>query len=243
MKTAILYFHQGFTDIMNCLPLVNFYNKQYDRLNVVIRQDCLNMLSFYIRHLNNIYIIPIIKDTAVGCVIDIYSYGDVLFIGDFDILRNDIYRGIYERYCKEYKNKMFFVEKFYTPYGVDYKERIESFEFVRDYELEDKKYNDIIKNNKEYILYHDIESMEIIPKNEEYDIIQLDHISDLFFDCIKILENAKEIHLIDSVWASFIYLMDCRYKFFHHLNIYVHCKRSFFEYYTAPVKLDHWILI
>ena len=93
----------------------------------------------------------------------------------------------------------------------------------------------------EYVLYHDTKEVEI-PKKEDCTIIQLDHLSDIFFDCIKILEDAKEIHMIDSVWACFIYLIDCKYKLFHDKLIHVYCKRSYFEMFTSPIKLDHWII-
>lgn len=241
MKDAVLYFHQGFSDIINCLPLVTFFKKQYDILHVVIRQECLEMLSFYVRHLDNICIIPIPHNTAIGNFINIYNYGDILFFGDFDIFRNDQYNGIYNRRPKI--ATMSFVELFYTPYGIDYIHRIESFELYRDYDMENEKYTNVVKDMKEYILYHDNNIVEILPKKQDCNIIQLDHVSNMFFDCIKILENSKEIHMIDSVWACLTYLIDCKYKLFHDKKIYIYCKRSFGEMFTSPIKLDHWILL
>ena len=236
MKDAILYFHQGFTDIINCLSLITYYNEQYKILHVIIRQDFIEMVMFYIRHLDNVYLISIEKDTPIMNMINVYQYGDILFTGVYDIFRIDQYNGVYGR-----RKDGSFVDSFYTLYGIDSRHRIDSFKFIRDFELENAKYQQVVGSLTEYVLYHDTKEVEI-PKKEDCTIIQLDHLSDIFFDCIKILEDAKEIHMIDSVWACFIYLIDCKYKLFHDKLIHVYCKRSYFEMFTSPIKLDHWII-
>jgi hypothetical protein len=235
---AILYFHQGFTDIVNCLSLITFYNKKYNRLHVVIRNDFANMVSFYIRCLKNVELILIEKDTPIMNVVNIYQYDHILFIGIYDIFRIDEYKGVYGKR----KETGSFIDSFYTLYNIDPQYRVDGFEFVRDLELENTKYTKVVGTLKDYILYHDTNDVPILPKKEN-PFIQLDHISDIFFDCIKILENAKEIHMIDSVWACFLYLIDCKYKLFHNKSIYVYCKRSYYDMFTSPMKLDHWIIL
>ncbi len=236
---AILYFHQGFTDIVNCLSLITFYNKQqYSMLHVVIRHDFVDMVKFYIRHLPNVQLILIEKDTPIMNIINIYQYDNILFTGVYDIFRIDQYKGVYGTRTETGS----FVDSFYTLYNVDPRQRVDSFELVRDYDLEDIKYKQVVGTLKDdYVLYHDTKEVPIISKKHIY--IQLDRISDIFFDCIKILENAKEIHVIDSVWACFIYLIDCKYKLFHNKSIYVYCKRSYCDMFISPMKLDHWIIL
>jgi hypothetical protein len=44
-------------------------------------------------------------------------------------------------------------------------------------------------------------------------------------DCflyIKILEYAKEIHVVDSFWAQFCYLLDAKYALFKNKPVYVY---------------------
>ena len=38
------------------------------------------------------------------------------------------------------------------------------------------------------------------------------------FDYIKIIENAQEIHLLDSVWGTLIYQLDAKYNLFKKYN-------------------------
>lgn len=236
---AILYFHQGYTDIVNCMSFITIYNKQYNLLHVVIRNDFLPIVQFYIRHMNNVDIIPLDNHTTITNVVDVNSYDDVLFIGVHDVFRKDKYKGVFGSSVVRPPS---FVDSFYTFYGIDSMERVNSFEFVRDYELETQKYNEIVKDNNEYVLYH--EGQFHLPKiDNSSKIIYLDHSTELFFDYIKILENAKEIHMIDSVWACFVYLLDCKYKLFHNKPIYVYCKRFYSLMFSSPIKLNHWTLI
>ena len=59
---------------------------------------------------------------------------------------------------------------------------------------------------------------------------------------IKILENAIEIHLIDSIWGAFIYLLDTRYKLFRDKKIYLYPKRRWGKMFQEPLKLDNWVI-
>ena len=52
MKNGILYFHQGWTDIINCLPLATFYSKTYDKVYVLMRKDAKDLVDFYVRGTN-----------------------------------------------------------------------------------------------------------------------------------------------------------------------------------------------
>jgi hypothetical protein len=52
--TGVLYFHQGFTDIVNCVAMINYYSGKYKNLIVLMRKDAENMINFYVRTLSNI---------------------------------------------------------------------------------------------------------------------------------------------------------------------------------------------
>ena len=47
-------------------------------------------------------------------------------------------------------------------------------------------------------------SNEIV-KNDDISYVNLNGITNIFFDYIKILENSIEIHLLDSVWGALVY--------------------------------------
>ena len=57
-----------------------------------------------------------------------------------------------------------------------------------------------------YILHH-----EITEKARDFTdcaYVNLSRSTNIFFDYIKILERSREMHLLDSVWAVFVYLLD-----------------------------------
>ena len=242
-KNGILYFHQGWTDIINCLALINYYCKLYDKIYLIMREDAKQMVDFYTKDLKNLEIFYEekinINKNGILFVINKYKNLDIqnidfLGIGCHDHLRNDKYKNIFA------KTSGFFVNIFYTSYDIPYITRINNFTFNRNIKLEENKYNEFInKYGKEYILYH--ETIEKYDKNKK--IVNLNGISNIFFDMIKVLENAIEIHLLDSVWGAFIYQLDAKYKLFRNKKIILYAKRGYQVMFLSPVKLDNWIII
>ncbi len=127
--------------------------------------------------------------------------------------------------------------------------RINYFNINRDLNKEEiiyKNFCDI--NGCKYILYHNSNNLitkeinNIIKNNNDLKFINLDNISSIFFDYIKVIQNSKEIYLIDSVWSVMIYLLSCKYFLFNNIKITVYCKRNHYNFYEQ-IKLDNWILI
>jgi len=141
---------------------------------------------------------------------------------------------------------MFFVESFYTPYDIDYSNRVSMFEFERDFELEEKTYLEFIsKHGNDYILCHGINDANIVELkklNPNSKFVDLDKVTNTFFDYIKILENSKEIHLLDSIWGAFVYQIDAKYGLFKNIPITSHCLRGYMPMFTEPIKLNNWII-
>jgi hypothetical protein len=65
----------------------------------------------------------------------------------------------------------------------------------------------------------------------------------VFFDMIRVLQNAKEIHMIDSVWAAVCYSIDARYGLLSHIPIYIYCHRGFRQMFTEPKTLPNWTIV
>lgn len=240
-KNGILYFHQGWTDIINCLALINYYCKLYDKIYLIMREDAKELINFYTKNIKNLEIFYEekinINVNGISFVINKYKNLDIqdidfLGIGGHDHLRND-------KYKNSNKTCGFFVTKFYTSYEIPYITRINDFTFNRNIKLEENKYNEFInKYGKKYILYHEV--IENYDKNKK--IVNLNGISNIFFDMIKILENAIEIHLLDSVWGALIYQLDAKYKLFQSKKIILHAKRGYHAMFLNPIKLDNWII-
>ena len=150
-----------------------------------------------------------------------------------DIYRNDKYKN---NFSISRRNN-FFVNSFYICYNIPYINRIDEFKITRDKELEDSVYNEFInKYGEDYILFHEI----IENNNKCKNVINLNGITDNMFEYIKVLEHAKEIHLLDSIWGAFIYQLDAKYQLFKNKNIILYARRQYHKMFTEPYMLSNW---
>ena len=251
-ESALLYFHQGWTDIINCLAMINYYKQRYKELFLLIREDSKEIIEFYVKNLN-VTLLFFKKESSdkfsVKQIENIHnidlSNTDILGIGHHSHMRNnsDPFKGAFS------KNKVYFVERFYTSYDIPYISRINYFEFERNLDMENNKYNEFINNyGVNYILTHEdvvrnLNIKKFIENKNKYNIVDLNKKSDIFFDMILILQNAFEIHLIDSIWAAFIYLLDAKYNLFSDKQIYLYALRGHRVMFSHPIKLLNWKII
>ena len=253
MKKGIFFTHQGWTDIINCLGLIGHYSKSYEKLVILVREDSKPFMDFYLNQFNNVYPQYEKKENLDNYHFVIPDGYDILFHGYHDQFRKDQYK------LSFHSSRGFFVKKFYEAYGITFETKIEDFSLVRDFELENIAYKNFIKSlDGDYILYHEdkytpggFTGIEL-PKNiiESEKSINLNLITDNFFIYSEILQKSKEIHLVDSVWASVIYLIDCKYKLFENIPIFIYPFRSreggLLNYANdkniEPKHPDNWII-
>jgi hypothetical protein len=253
MQDGILYFHQGWTDVINCLPLINYYCNLYNKIYLVVLEDKKEIVDFYSKSIKNIEILYLNKYILDNFNIMYYLRKEYnintnelvcLFHGYPDIYRDNIYKDIF--HLKFNPEQMCFVKCFYEFYNIPYITRINLFEFKRNNELEEIQYKDFInKYGENYILHHEIFEKDKNIDSNNNSIINLNGISNTFFDMIKVLENSKEIHLLDSVWGVFIYLLDAKYNLFKNRNIqiYLYPKRGYHMMFKEPLLLENWSFI
>ena len=250
---GILYFHQGWTDIINCLPLINYYSNSYNKIYLVVREDSKEIVDFYSKSIKNIeilYINKYILDTVNMMDYTKTEYNintdnlDCLFHGGWDIHRDDIYKNIFN--LKFNSNQICFVKCFYELYDIPYITRVNLFDFERNNELEEIQYKEFVnKYGENYVLHHEILKKDKNIDSNNNSIINLNGISNKFFDMIKVLENAKEMHLLDSVWAAFIYLIDAKYNLFKNrkIQIYLYPLRGYNMMFKEPLLLENWSFV
>jgi len=221
MRKGILRFHQGWTDIINQLSLINYYSERYDLIELYMRGDSKPMIDFYCRNLKNVNI----NYTDNFLNMENLDEYDFLLHGCFDVHRKDMYSNKFNMNLPN----MDYISSFYLSYGIPMETKIDYFSIERDIEMEDNEYKKFINQHGcEYILYHSdshsffaktgIDIEELI-KHKQIKCVCLSGILDNPFISLKILQNAKEIHLTDSMWGSFCYLMDCKYNFFENISI------------------------
>lgn len=239
-KKGLLYFHQGWTDIVNQLSLINYYARDYDQIDLIMRDDANLLVDFYLNGLSNVFVAycPLVSHNVCGFSYDRSKYDDILFHGTYDKDRQDSHHKILD------VEGQFFVKKFYTRYGIDYSNRVTLFDLKRNHELEEKRFNDFIqKHGKDYVVKHETLENRLNNENFASKSINFDNISQCFFDMIKVVENSKEIHVIDSVWAAVIYHIDAKYRLFKNIPVHVYCARGYTDMFDDPVKLDNWFIL
>ncbi len=237
MKQGLLFFHQGWTDIFNSLGLIGWYLKTYDKLKILIRIDAMPLIDFYCKQFGDRVELDFRPKELLDRMCSLpTTFGDLLIHGINDTFRTDAYKDVFKE-----SNHQIFVNTFYTLYNIPAEARINEFRFERDYVLEEEMYKRFVeKYGTNYRLCHTIEPL---PSDDPtLQTVDLNQSSDVFFDSIKILINAKEFHLLDSSWAAFIYLLDTKYKLFEHIPVKLYCARKYIAMFSDPVKLPNWTL-
>ncbi len=259
---GLLLYHQGWTDIVNTSALINYFARRYNTLYMIVRDDSFDLFDFISRHCGNIVLIgaPFGKwHEYVTASIHAIRHGmnnvrieedDMHIIGLDDVNRVGKYKLAFKNYNAPLINNReaddyVFWKKFYSAYDIPFTVRVNYFEIQRDLQAEKALYQRIVKHEN-YIVTHLVEEKglkvqdEYLQKLQEFPQYELHKISSRLFDAILILKNAKQIHLIDSVWAAVCYHLDAKYRLFADIPITVYNLRDYQRMFERPVLLPNW---
>ena len=198
MNVTILY-HLGLADHIIMNALVRHMIDEGKKVSIISKEINRDSIEFMYRDVD--VTVKYIKDTepkTVWSVVDkkskvipVATYS--MDVNTWEMLSTKL-SPVCIPYLQAHVNPMFMYTKF---------------KVVRDSESENKLFNNIIKNKK-YIFVHDIGS-----NNDDKSGIQIDTNLDIIrpsmevsnvFDYLKIIENAEEIHCINSSFACMIEL-------------------------------------
>lgn len=230
-KKATLIHHQGFGDLFTSNPIINYYSKFYDEIIVFVsdinRKKIVDHMFFDSKNVKceipktikyNLYNSSCLNCMTPGspdkCPRDWgrrCEYIDYSFYNDYENIKIGCFNNyeIWEKFLNDnLVKKVSFSHSFYLFQNIDLSIRESMFTTYRDFEVEKKKYYDL--NQKNYLIIHDdpIRNLRINLNNEKnLFVYQLNGSSDVMIDQIKILENAKEIHMIDSSYSVMVYFL------------------------------------
>tara|TARA_A100001015_G_scaffold41260_1_gene45156 strand:- start:509 stop:1324 length:816 start_codon:yes stop_codon:yes gene_type:complete len=269
VEKALIQFNNGYTDIINLISIVKYYSNIYSHSILIIREDVKDFLNFFLKNINTVDVVYIkysdqlkYHNNAWRKNIDL-TYTNTELIS-FCKLKNINIKEYKRKYIghmdRLLSNKPgtsgptnskfnFFSEKlhgnwlkaFYLSNELDYSIRYKYFEIDRDYELENKKYNEFVKKyGDNYNLCH---SNNMSDFEKKYNAIELSGKSLIFFDYIKILINSKNMYLTDSAWACFIYLLDMKYNLFKNNNIFYYPLKWKITFFVNEPLLNNWKII
>ena len=186
----------------------------------------------------NIEIIPVLSDhEAINWFNSTFKYyDDTIIYGDFG--KN------FNSHNFKHDDIKKFDQIFYEQANVPYEYRWKKFKINRDFELENKIYEDLVKNENYCFIHEDKQRNYVIDK--EFISKNLIHINinnikkeDLYFitDYYKIIKNCKEIHCIDSSFSCFIDNVDD----FKNIPKYLH--RYTRNVPNNPKYINNWNII
>lgn len=186
-----IYHHLGLGDHIICNGLVReLYSRNVSNTtNIFLFCKIINYnsVAFMYRDLHKLIVLPIPNDNLVKkYVIGIKEEYGLIKIG----------------FEKRKLNEKYFDQDFYRIINIPFEHRWSKFFLKRDYESEKRLFNELNLTTREYVFIHDdsVRGFKIDRKyivNKDLTIIT-PHMTKNIFDWCMVLENAKELHCIDS---------------------------------------------
>jgi hypothetical protein len=245
MKKCTIIHHQGYGDLITNNALCNHYADQYDEVIIfVLDENRKKVIDYMYSHRENIKCeVPKLHhnfnniDSCLICM----TYGGVsccprcpnmrcCFIDysdyqDYDNIKAgcfDDFNRWSNFYDEQYKNDLSFSHAFYLYNGLTMEDRISKFDVYRNYDLEKSIYESI--PHKNYIVVHEDRERRLgIRTNQlNQNIYNLNGSSENMIDQITVIENAEEIHFIDSNYSVLIYFLSFKNDKISKIPKYLH---------------------
>ena len=204
MNELYIYHHLGLGDHLICNAIVRKYSKLYNKIYLFVKNHNLSSVNFMYRDLKNIS----------------YIVGDDYYAQNY--ITNNKITNILIVGFSDFKNmNINFDEYFYTQAKLNFENKWSDFYIERNILSEKNLFDSLKLEKNKYIFVHDDESRGYIINDnllpEGIKIIKPDiKLNNNFFDYIYTIENAKEIHCIDSSYLNLIDLL----KIKNDLNFY-----------------------
>ncbi len=191
-----IYHHLGLGDHIINNGMVRHFYKQYGSISLFAYKHNVKNVQYMYRDLDNLQVIGVESDAQTDLYISKNNL-DCIKIG-FDKLSGVM-------------PDLPFDKAFYKLAGLDFSVRFDEFYFERDLEKEQEVLNTLNPTGEKFVFIHDDASrgfsIDMSRVKTEYKIIMNDKRFNVF-DYITLIENAEEIHFMQS---SFKELM-CSYK-------------------------------
>ena len=211
-----IYHHLGLGDHIICNGIVRHYREIYEEVTVFCKQPYLTNVEYMYRDDNKIIVLPIGQDYDVLNYINQNNLHSDLIIVGFN--------------KQGFKDAKTFDEGFYNTVNLPFEYRFTKFKFDRDTDKESEVYNELNPNNEPYIYVHDDPQrgfkIDRNKLNSNLKIIGNDK-RFLMFDMLKIIENATEVHSMQTGMKDLI-------------NSFKFNKPNFFlHWYVRPYNNDY----
>jgi len=189
-----IYHHLGLGDHIICNGMVRHYSELYDNVVLFSYSHNLSNVEYMYRDLKNLEVFDFeTEDHLVKYIIENNLQPHLIKIG-------------FER-LPGYLNKMTFDKAFYRMMGLDFMIRFDKFFFKRNDEKENLVCKTLNPNDEKYIFVIDDPNrgfnIDMNKVSNNYKIIKNNY-NFMMFDYIKLLENAEEIHTMQTGFLDLI---------------------------------------
>lgn len=233
IKKSKIYFkpYYGYGDWLSVNGMIRFLSKNYSEVNLIVDgSEDINFISNLYRDILNINLIY--QNQITEFSLSLYDYLDLQIWDQFENDKKNIYNrfnpigkqfnfdhyklndSCYQRTesphnfnnnCKSILENN--ASSFYVAAGIPKEIRLNEFYYERDCQSENNFFSQL-NPPEDYVVVCDYGS-NLINKNyikhKNFYVININNISQKYFDVIKIIENAKEVHLIENSIALLVY--------------------------------------
>ena len=198
-----IHHHLGLGDHLDCNGMVRYIleNSEHDKVVVFSKPNYFDMIEYMYRDTENIEVVKISKEDEYG---DVKKTLDDSKAEYFVRIGHEYYPGKQAELSEDKNCWEFFYEQVEIPYSVRY----DYFHVDRDPEEEQRVFDKLNPNNEPYIFIHEdaargftLDRDHFIDKNLK--IIEND-VTENIFHFTKILEEAQEIHCMESSFKTLI---------------------------------------
>jgi len=230
MKSLLIMHHQGLGDSLICNGMVNEFTREYDAVFIFCKSIYNSTISGMYCSNPKVRIIPVENDTVAFKFIEDNKsfFTDIKIIG-FNYLNPN--------------SNLKFEEQFYHQAGIEFDKKWNSFKIGRNYQKEKSLQKEITSNSK-YLFVHDDPQRDMKISShylQKGEIIKADiKYSDNILDFCVTIEEAQEIHVIDS---CFMFLIDCLNYTNKDQKLFVHRYSRHNDNWLLPKLKKHWHII
>ena len=211
-----LYPHIGLGDLIICNGLIRACCKKFDKITTFCKPWDATSVKFMFRDVSNLEILEL-DDPGARKVVESQPLEQQVILG---------LHGPNPIRPKSFETGSTFDELFYQQVGLDFNKRWSEFYVERDVKKEKEFFNTLNLTEGEYIFVHDdhsrgfrISDDRIVNKNLKV-FRPSKELTDNVFDYCYLIENAKEIHCMDSTFKHITdSLNPSAEKLFYHIAI------------------------
>lgn len=228
MKTGVIYHHLGLGDNIICNAIVNEYSTKIEKLFIFSKPKFYESVSFLYRHNPRIIVIPA-DDSESRTIFNAIQTEYKLLLGFEDLEKAQL------------KHNVNFDEAFYKIAGLPFEYRFDRFKLQRDAEREEDLFKKLYIEKGKYIFLHDDNTRNFTIKRDYIKNKQLPvvwpnpKVTNNIFDYCSIIENAAEVHVIDSSFKNLCENLDIKTN-----DLFYHC---YFRSRNITKSRKNWNLI